>query len=186
MYGSDTFKWVYGKWDHYGTLKTDNVPLGPAAPDEGTLPRGTMLDISASDEEQAALGSGSAIGVMVQDIDNEGLTGLQGFQDFSIGKLDRNVKKGRPVSLRVPVPGAFLEFEGDGAANPGNLVATSGTGSISSGTAKGVELSCLNGCLYVAQSGDTVFFHMEKADVTPENAGNTRVRVKAVGPYTKA
>lgn len=186
MYGSSTFKSVWGKWDHYGTLKTTNVPLGPADPDDGELPRGTFLDIDPTDETEAILASGNAVGLTVQDIDNEGLTGLQGYQDFTIGKLDRNVKKGRPVSLRNYYPGAFLEFEGKGAAAPGNLVATTGTGALSTGTAKGTELSFLNGSIRAAQSGDNVFMLMEKADVTPETGGNVRVRVKMVSPYLKA
>jgi len=179
MYKSDTFQWVWGKWDHYGTLKTTLLPIATGA----VVPRGTHLDIASTDEHEAALGSGSAIGIMVQDLDEEGLTGLQGFQDFTIGKLDRNVKQPRPVSLRVPHVGAMMEFEGLGTLGVGNLVVTSGTGSISSSTAKRTELSVTMGSLRVAQSGDTVLYLMEKADVTLTTVGNVRVRVKAVGHY---
>lgn len=179
MYGSLTFQIVFGKWDHYGTLETNNIPL----PDGAVIPRGTHFDVSAGDEHEAALASGSAVGVTVQDIDADGLTGLQGFQDFTIGKVDRNVKRGRPVSLRVPNLGAVLEFEGLGTCGVGNLVVTSGTGAISASTAKGVELSAYQGSLYIAQSGDVVLYLMEDSSLTPATVGNVRVRVKAVGHY---
>jgi len=77
----------------------------------------------------------------------------------------------------------MMEFEGLGTLGVGNLVVTSGTGSISSSTAKRTELSVTMGSLRVAQSGDTVLYLMEKADVTLTTVGNVRVRVKAVGHY---
>ena len=181
MYGSSTFKWVHGKWDHLGFLKTTNIPLSDADAAVGVIPRGTWFDYEAGSIEEAALGSGNAIGVTVQDLDHLGMTGLQAFQDFSIGKLDRNILKPRPVSLRRPVSGAEMEVEGLGTALPGNLVCTSGTGSISSGTARKTELSVLNGCLRVAQSGDIVLAIMEDANLTPEAVGNVRILIRATG-----
>lgn len=187
MFGSTLFQWVHGQIEHIGYYGTTNLALPDSSVNSGVLPKGTFVDGSADDtpdNAEAVLASGSGfLGVLVQDVDTEGLTGDSGFKKFTIGKLDNPVKQGAKVSIRKPMPNGQAEFEGLGTAQPGNLVCTSGTGSLSSGTAKETELSLFNGALRVAQTGDLVVAHMMNANVTPKTSGNLRIRVKFVSPY---
>lgn len=186
MFGSPYVKYISGEWYHYGVMTTEELPI----PDGVTLTKGTWLNPkNGTDDTIAQLASGVALGFATQDMDNEGHTSLQAFQDVSIGKQDIPIKKGQAMTVRVPNTNSRLEFEGAGAAVPGNLVCTSGTGAIASNTAKDTELSFLNGCIRKAQTGDIVQLLLETAALTAENPNdgdaNVRIRVRVVGGYVK-
>jgi hypothetical protein len=184
MFGSKLFRPLHGKWEHFGTLKTNQVWLSATNPNAGLLPRGTFLDMHATIADEAALASGNAMGCLVEDLDADGTTSVQSYYNRSLGvgtPLETPIKKGQAVSLRRFYGGAGAEFEGLGTAVPGNLVCTSGTGAISAGTARKTRLSVLNGCLRVAQTGDIVIALVEKADLTPNIPGNVRIEVRFTG-----
>lgn len=184
MFGSKFFRPLHGKWEHFGTLKTNYVWLSATDANKGTLPRGTFLDMHATIADEAVLASGNAMGCMIEDMDESGTTSVQSFYNRTLGvgtPLESPIKKGHAISLRRFYGGAGAEFEGLGTAIPGNLVCTSGTGAISAATARKTRLSVLNGCLRVAQSGDIVVALLEKADLTPNVVGNVRIEVRFTG-----
>lgn len=182
MFGSAQHKYLYGDWHHIGTMASTELAL----PADGTpLPKGTWIQAKNGDEFMMALASGHAAGFLTQDISAEGHESLQAFKDRTIGKFDLPVKKGQMVSLRVPHSESLMEFEGVGAAVPGNLVCTTGTGAIASNAAVNAELSFFNGCIRLAQAGDIVTLLLKQADLTPEVTGRRRIRVEKVSGYVK-
>lgn len=154
MYGSKYIQLISGRWNHIGYLDTTLLFLPASTVNNGILPKGTALQPLAGDDTKAQLASGFSYGFTTQDISALGQTSLQAFKDRNIGKADLPVTVGKPVSLRLPSPGSIIEFRGVGAAGPGNLVVTSGTGLLSASTARGTKLSFIQGSLRVAQTGD--------------------------------
>jgi len=178
MIGSPNVKPIHGKWDHLGYMTTEHLPV----PAGVTLPRGTWLQASPTDDTKAILASGDAEGFTTQDIDTEGHTSataqLNKLLGVGPGIGDWPIKVGSAVSVRKMVPGSLIEFEGLGAAVPGNLVCTSGTGSIAANAARKTQLSLFNGCIRIAQTGDVVKMLLETANLTPEVSGRRRIRVR--------
>lgn len=180
MIGSPDVKPIHGKWDHSGYATTEHlvIPVG------GTLPRGTWLQHAPTDDTKWILASGDGEGFTTQAIDNEGTTNstvlLNTLLGVGPGRGDVPISKGsqRGVSVRKMVPGSVVEFEGLGEAVPGNLVCTSGTGSIATSAARETELSLFNGCIRIAQTGDIAKMILETANLTPEVAGRRRIRVR--------
>lgn len=183
MYGSSTFKWVWGKWNH---ISLGTTYLAMPSVSTTPLPIGTPVEYKSGDTEEAVLASGKPVGIITERIDASGTTSDARFKSVMIGERNIPIKTGTQVAVRVPQLNALLEFEGLGAAAPGNLVCTSGTGAISTSTANGTELSAQNGSIRVAQTGDIVFAKMEVANLTPETVGNVRIRVSAVPSHVKA
>lgn len=186
MFGSDYFKIANGTWDHVGYLAASGMPnIGT-----GVYRKGTLVDQKSDNEYVAVLATGRVLGLITQDVDENGLDNDLGFKNFTIGKLDNPIKRSiSRITVRRMAPGSHLEYEGKGAASVlGNLVATAGTGALSSSSTRGTELSVLNGCIREAQSGDIVSFHLLKADLTPvADATNLRILVERVAnSYTKA
>lgn len=180
MFGSKYFQFISGTWEHVGYLSTELVHLPLASVNGGVLPKGTWLAPKAPDNDtQAVLASGYAYGFMTQDLSLEGHTSLQSFKDRMIGKTDLPITVGQNVSLRRPNNNAIMEFRGTGTAQPGNLVCTSGTGSLSASSARGVKISFHNGCLRVAQTGDIAQLILLDAEtVTIDDVSNLQVRVQ--------
>jgi hypothetical protein len=182
MWGSDYFKIVSGEREHVG-YKYFDLPV----PDGGVIRKGTWVDdlVDGTDVQDCTgvLASGFGVGFLTQDIDANGLTGLQGFQNFIIGKLDNPAKNGIEVAVAKPTVGSEFEYEGAGTAIPGNLVCTSGTGAIATSTARKTQLSFLNGCLRIAQSGEIASLILLAADLEPvADDSNVRIRVMFTGP----
>lgn len=69
-----------------------------------------------------------------------------------------------------------LVVEGD------DYIMSSGTGSVSTGTAAGTKLSFKEGRFYVAQTGDLAQFELKK-QMTPETGGATRIAVEEIPGY---
>lgn len=193
MFGSHYVKQINGEWDHVGYLTSELVVLPSTPPADGSsaVPRvqkGTWMMANPSNEYQMMLASGNvgpAMGFTTQDISALGQTEVNAFHDRVIGKQDLPVSLGRAVSLRRPKTDAELEFEGLGAAAPGNLVTTTGTGAIAAGTFAGnkyAKLSVFNGALRLAQSGDWAIALLLRSDITPEIAGNVRIRIRKISP----
>lgn len=181
MFGSSVFKPVLDAGHHHvGYLTTEHLVV----PTGGTLTKGTWVRASESDEQKSVLASGYALGVLTQDITEEGHESLQAFKDKMIGKKDLPVKVGQAVSIRSYHVGSQLEFEGDGEAVPGNLVCTEGSGEeLTDSDAVNTQLSFLNGCIKKAEAGDMVQLHLMDPGLTPETEGNLRIRVEVVSPY---
>lgn len=182
MYGSNYFKMLVGTHFHIGYMTTDNLTI----PTGVTIAKGTYVDQLGSDEFKCQLASGGGVGFLTQDVDNDGPISDAQYKNVSIGKQDLPVKKGDAVSVRVMHPGGQVELEGLGAAEPGNLVATTGTGALSTSTAKETPLSTFCGAIREAQAGELVVYLMKDPTVTPYTDGNLRVRVEAVSPFVKA
>lgn len=188
MIGCKEVKPVSGSWTHHGYMTTEHVFI----PGSTICPRGTFLMASPTDDTKAVLASGDAVGFITQELDNYGqlsdaarLRAAEG-----VGKMpgDWPVRRGSDMAItcRRMHDGGQVEFEGSGVAAPGNVVCTSGTGSLSTGTTRKTELSLHNGCIRVAQTGDKVIMSLLQANLTPETAGRLRIRVEFVGRYIKA
>lgn len=171
-------------------LKTTNVPLSDANANLGTLQLGKMVNEAAdpNEETEMVLGDGFAIGFLTRAIDPSGTTSDVSYKKLSIGNIDIPVKRGAPVAVQRPLPGAFGIFEGAGtaAAPIDHLVINSGTGALASGTAKLSELSVIKGAWRLAQTGEMVLGLLMDSNITPKNVGELRIRVMFVSPYKKA
>ncbi len=170
FYGNKFFKPVQlMNADH-----TDIVGGKLTLPDGATLLRaGSLLGYKASTvDEFAPVDTGAGlIGWLTQGMDADGLT----IENFAVTQNPNyNLKSGQEVSIRKFRQGDEFEIEGKGAAAYGNLLATSSTGAVSSGTTRGTQLAAHKGGLRVAQTGDLVQFEYVM-NLTPL-ADNTNVR----------
>lgn len=188
MFGTTRFQWFWGDNEALNILATTELDLSAADANAGTIKAGKACTFKAnSDKLMAYAGIADRwVGFLEQSVNKDGTTSAEGFRDFVTEKYGIPVKRGSNVALRVPKPGYMAEFEGTGAAIVDNLVATSGTGLISSSTAVNTELGFLNGCWRVAQSGDMVHATVLRANLTPQNTGEVRIRVCFVSPYAKS
>ena len=191
FFGSTRMEYLSGKnsFREIGYLKTTNVPLSQADANAGTLQLGKMMNEAAdpNEESEMVLGDGFAIGFLTRALDLYGTTGDAAFKKLAIGNIDIPVKRGQPVTLQCPFPGAQAIFEGTGsAATPGDtLVCDAGTGALASGTTKLTELSVIKGAWRIAQSGDFVLAILLDSNLTPKNVGELRIRLEFVSPYKK-
>lgn len=170
MYGTKYARMVSGAmWHHVGTMVTSALPA------DVLHRKFTLCHVEEDNEFSMVLATGHVRGFLTQDVDEEGMMGLQGFQNMVIGKLDNPVKRGVEVSLRVPDDKSLLEAEGDGDAVPGNLVRTTGGPAIDASTTFMKPLSCVNGCLQEAQTGEMIVGYFHRL-LTPEaDEDNTRI-----------
>src|SRR5690606_19337971 len=102
MWGSEIFRIVSGSREQIGYVYLD-LPV----PEGGVIPKGTWIDYGEDADGNdtdltGALASGFGIGFLTQDIDEEGLAGLQGFQNFIIQKYDNPAKNGSHVAIAKP------------------------------------------------------------------------------------
>lgn len=191
FFGSTRMEYLSGKnsFREIGYLKTTNLPLSDANANLGTLQLGKMVNEAAdpNEESQMALSTGFAIGFLTRSIDLYGTTGDTAFKKLAIGNIDIPVMRGAPVTVQCPYPGAQAIFEGNGAATApiDHLVITSGTGALSSGTAKLSELSVISGAWRLAQTGDMVLGLLLDNNLTPKNVGELRIRIQFISPYKK-
>jgi hypothetical protein len=186
MFGSKTFQWLSGNY-HNLSVKTTELPITEADADSATglLQRGKLVNYKANDLTELAFTTGMAIGMITRNINKLGLNTDEGYKNFSIGLTDLPLRRGLAVTVRRPAPGSQAIFEGLGVASVDNLVVTSGTGALASGTARNSELSVIKGGLYLAQTGDFVIALLDQANLTPITGGNLRIRVQFVSPYKK-
>lgn len=186
MYGNNKFKWLSGReFKAIGICSTSGLALADSDSNHPTavLEIGLMVDAVLSTKVLSIV-NGKATGFLSQRVSLNGITDNQGFRDFSIGKLDLPVKKGAPVSIHIPDPNTYAEFEGLGASSIGNFVITAtDTGALQTNTARGTALSVKKGGWYIAQPGDMCLAHLETASITPVTSGNRRICVKFVSPY---
>jgi len=186
MIGSQEIRIINGEWDHVGYCTTEHVTLGSGV----VLPRGTNYMFSPTNDEKWVLASGDAVGFGTQEVDYEGQTSLDNRLRITTGigseKGDWPIRIGQALSVRRMNSFSAIQVEGLGASIPGNIVCTTGTGSLSSATARGVELSVFNGCWRIAQSGDFVLAKVLLSNITPEIVGRLRLLIEYVGKYKKA
>lgn len=187
MYGSDRFRLVFGQTQQFGRLAFPaTLALSDAGADVGTRVRGRAMAQDPTNLENMTDADGTNfMGFLMNDVDLYGTTGDKGFKEFSLGYGDMAVKRGAKVSLLIPEMWSVWEFEGPDAYAGGvdSFIYTedAGGGEITTATAADTLLGFdSNGCIYVAQTGDIAYMQMVKADVTPKNVGETRIRVKFV------
>lgn len=186
MFGSTRFKVVFGTWQQIGWCTFPaSLDLSDADPDAGTVQRGKLMGLNENFTELVYATITNCWGFLMQWVDKDGTGGDAGFKKVSLGYPDIPSSRGSKVSILVPNPNCIIELEGADSkvASVDNLLVTSGTGAISDATPAGTELTAFNGCLRVAQLGNMVIGHMMKADLTPENANEIRVRFRTVSPY---
>lgn len=169
MFGSRYARLAAGEWSHLGYFATTGLP-------DENIRKFTPVVQEDDNEEAIVLSSGQMLGIMTQDVGGDDLTTLQGFKNYKIGKLDNPVKHGNEVSVRIFSPRAQLEFEGAGAALPGNLVDTAhATKKLTSSTPRFTELTLLNGCLQKAASADWICGTLER--IVPSEVDDANLRV---------
>jgi hypothetical protein len=186
MFGSTRFKLVFGTWQQIGWLTFPaSLRLSDADADAGTINRGKLMGINANFTDMLWADAKNCWGFLMQYVDLNGTGGDAGFKKVSLGYPDIPAARGSKVSLLIPDPNCIFEMEGPDSYAGGvdNLLQTSGTGAIATSTPAGTELAANAGCLYIAQLGDIVIGQMMKADLTPENAAEIRVRFRTVSPY---
>lgn len=149
-----------------------------------TAKRGSLLAFNGSDQEFKLCDNGKGFaGFLTQDVDATGMTML----NFGVVRnldypLRDTIDYGTAI---VPQVGALFEVEGTGTCTVGNLVCTSGNGAIAANTAVNTMLSCLNGTLRVAQTGDVPLFELLDPDLDEEVTNNRRILVKYNGPQSE-
>lgn len=189
MFGSSRFKWVNGEFYHLGHLTfPTSLDLSDADADAGTVKRGKLMSFADNSVENMAYAEADTkkfLGFLTHDVNRYGTTDAEGFKNFTIGKQDLPLSRGSQITLRVPIPGAIVELEGLGAAGYDQLVVTSGTGAISTGTALQTELGVIKGGVRIAQAGDFIIGHLLQANGTPENSGEVRIRFQICSPYVR-
>mgnify|MGYP001569578524 CR=1 FL=1 len=186
MFGSLTFRYITGDWHHVGYLTIGELSI----PADTTIPKGTWMSEKVGEDVAGVMqyASGLAVGFTTEDIIGDTASvQLTRFKERTIGKIDLPAIQAtnKAVSLRVPHQGSEMEFEGAGAAAPGNLVCTSGTGSLSSSDVAPEPLSFHKGCIRKAQSGDLVQLILLESGLTVESAiaSALRIRVRSVSGY---
>lgn len=186
MFGSKTHRFITGNWHHVGYLKISSL----AIPANTTLPKGTWMHEKPGENVAGIMeyASGIAVGFTTEDIIGDSASNdLVRFRDRYLGNFDLPViqRANKAVSLRVPHQGAEMEFEGAGAAAPGNLVCTVGTGALDENDVAPEPLSFHNGCIRKAQTGDLVMLILLESGkpVESEIVDALRIRVRAVSGY---
>lgn len=179
-----------GTGQNISFLKTTNLPITHADANSatGTLLLGKMVDYAAASEAEMRLGTGFAVGILTQSISLNGTKDDAGFKKLTVGGFpDIPAARGLPVGIFCPWPGFECIFEGAGDTGANmidHLVIKTGTGAIGGGTADLTELSVINGAWRVAQSGDFVLA-LFRQNLTPNNAGEIRIRIRFIAPYKK-
>ena len=179
MFGSKYGRMVQGTWVHVGTMSTSGLPA------TFTHRKFTLVEPQESNEFAMVLGSGRVMGFLTQDVDDNGLLNDEGFKHFIIQKFDNPVKRGAYVSVRVPKMKSLIESEGLGGSVPGNLVRTTGGTAIDGSTTWMKELTCVNGCLQEAASGDFIVGYFHRLVDPVADDGNTRVLWEWAGAMSK-
>lgn len=180
------FRWVRGNYDDVGTLTfPTTLALSVAGAALGTQKIGKPMAYAAGSFVNMEYAEGAAFfGLLTEEVNADGTTSVLGQRDFLLGIPNTPVKRGLPVTLRVPEVGSEAEFEGLGASSIDNLVATSGGGEeLAAPVPRYTELTLKNGCWQIAAAGEWVHALLLSAAVTPENDGETRIRVRFVSPY---
>lgn len=185
MFGSTRFKWLHGSYAHLSILTfPDSLDLSDDDADLGTVKRGKLMQFAAnSDVNMNYAGIDGFLGLLISEVNALGVTGDEGFKNFTIGKIDLPIKRGSKVGLRQPHPGSFAEFQGVGANGIDTLVTTTGPGAIVSGTGPGVALTAENGAWRQADVDELVFARTLRTNLTPTVSGEVRIRVEFVSAY---
>lgn len=143
---------------------------------DSAAPYGLAMEVVDAGGDRAnaipAYGTGFE-GFLLQEVTAAGPTALQLIAQLKSlpAQAEQAVSIARGEG-RIEVEGPKLA----GVANSSALIITSGTGAITSSTAKHTELSFRNGKWRVAQTGDRVCGEMLKANITPEVDSTNNVR----------
>lgn len=165
---------------------TFEITMGPKVTLQGILPNaaypvGTAFKVASVDPDTGArtfaLASGVADGFVMREIrvPADGINGNPRTDTeilYNQG-LETPFTAGREGTLEW---GSEIEAEGT------DYLLTSGTGTITGGTAVGAKLSFLNGKFRVAQSGEYAQFRVV-AQMTPITAGQVRIKASEIEGY---
>lgn len=180
MFGSDNFQIKHGEVSLVGELTAT-----------GEQAIGIAMDRNAEDPDLAApSNNGRYVGFISKKVTVEG-SKLD--RMFIYGYQDHPAKSGDKVTLQRVPDGGEIEVEAppsktssavDANSQP-YLLVTSGTGALSTSTAKDQDLSFLNGRWRAAQSGDYIAGRVVK-QLTPLVEGNVRLLIQIVSGTVKA
>lgn len=197
LFKTSRFEIVHGgrnMYDTIGYLKTTELAITAADADSatGAIQPGKLVDNKANSESLLKYGSGYAIGFITEYVTLNGTKNDEWFKKLTLGGYpDTPVTRGLPVSVVCPFPGLEAIFEGAVDISSSNtpaidgLVVKTGTGAIATNTAINSDLSCINGCWKLAAAGDFVLAHLRQANLTPNNSGEIRIRVRFCSPHLK-
>lgn len=190
MFANPYFKPYWGEFRILGAYSTVDFPLSEADANADhargyTLP-GKIVDLDHTNMK-VVYTTGDGYGFMNRKVSKNGaLTDAVFLQSIrQTQDRDAPLRRGAMAEVLVYEPDSLLEFEGLGVASVETNVITSGTGALSNATAANSELTCEKGGWRLAASGEMVLAVMERANLTPEVAGNLRILVKIVGKYKK-
>lgn len=190
MFDNSFFQPYWGEFRVLGTYNTTTLPITEA---DANHPTASSIEGKLVDLDHAGMllqyTTGRAYAIMERRISLKGIkTDEVFFQSVRPTRVygDVPIRKGLCAEVRVYEPNSLLIFEGLGVASVDNNVVTSGTGALSAGTLRDVELSCIKGGWRVAQTGELVLALFEHVVTPVKVAGNLRIMVKMVSPYKKA
>lgn len=194
MERTSRFKSVFstGKVRSYGEAKFPvTLALSIADADKGLIGTGKPMMLVADNHEEMAYADGQFFqGFLNKPVGDDTLAipSCNAYVNNTRNSLPagRNLTpeaRGRFVGLAHYPILTILEFEGKGAAGIGTFVATTGTGAIADTDVNGTQLALVNGSWIKAAAGAWIWAHLMIADLTPENAGEVRIRIKMVSPY---
>ena len=182
MKGSNRFQILYGESIDIGTFYVT-----------GQHGAGEAMDaVSGTDGERMAPTSAHLLGFLDKDVTTTGAS----YEDRSIGDPQNNPDKtGDYVTVHNVAPGGHIivECEPDIAYNtdPSDfadpyLLVTSGTGQLTTSTAKDIELALQNGRWRAAQSADVVKGRVVNQLTPVIAATNVRIEIEILSGYVKA
>jgi len=192
MFKNPWFKPCWGEYRTLGEFSTTDFPLSEAnaavdhARGHTLIGKCVALDWA---NKKCVYQDGYFYGVMEHKVSLNGVLTdawyLQTQRQTDV--KDPPLRRGAMAVLRVYEPGAFLEFEGVGAASVETNVVTAGAGLLAAGTAIDTELSVIKGGWRVAQVGEFVM-GLLKAILVPEDTitPSLRILVQLTSPYKKA
>ena len=165
MNGSNHFRVLHG----FNDLRT----VGELIVTGTSLPIGLIMD--RADGTYASL---SANGNMIGFLSKKVTTPGPSFEQLELQRQHDHVKSGERVSIYQLPEGAEIQvscadslaYNSTQSATSPALVVTTGTGALSTTTAKDTRLSSLNGRFRVAQTGDLVIARVLESDTTDPNA----------------
>lgn len=182
MFGSSRFKHLWGNFREIGVLATTELALSAADSAVGTIKQGKLVAYKDNSDTLMKYAVGAAcLGFLRDFVNLAGTTDVTGFKDYTIGKLNIPKKRGGTVSIMVPDVGSIWELEGAGGLTVDNLIATTGTGAIAANSTLYSYLSVTNGCLRLAQADEVAVARLLRANLTPENASEIRIRIQWLG-----
>ena len=134
----------------------------------GTAKRGTAMGAHLTTETACVVATPTNfLGFALREVTTDGPT----LEEQVFPALEFPYKSGEQISLFKA-----LEVEAEGS----DFILLSGVGQITTQTAVGTLLSFIAGKFYASQSGDMPFYMLSANNLTPEEAGELRIRAERI------